>query len=103
MRAAVAQRAGPGAGQHSGPPAGDPEIRQGFAECTAAVQKTDRLSRMRQEKAMPRSIQGTFEPEFAPVVQMLQDMLQDRKSTRLNSSHVRISYAVFCLKKKKIM
>src|SRR5690625_2217328 len=28
--------------------------------------------------------------------------LQDRKSTRLNSSHVAISYAVFCLKKKKI-
>src|SRR5690606_39607785 len=27
--------------------------------------------------------------------------LQDRKSTRLNSSHVKISYAVFCLKKKK--
>src|SRR5690625_6173801 len=27
---------------------------------------------------------------------------QDRKSTRLNSSHVAISYAVFCLKKKKI-
>src|SRR5690554_7742855 len=29
------------------------------------------------------------------------DNRQDRKSTRLNSSHVRISYAVFCLKKKK--
>src|SRR3989442_4952705 len=29
------------------------------------------------------------------------DMRTDRKSTRLNSSHVRISYAVFCLKKKK--
>src|SRR5690606_41717651 len=28
---------------------------------------------------------------------------QDRKSTRLNSSHVKISYAVFCLKKKKKM
>src|SRR5690554_5624909 len=28
-------------------------------------------------------------------------MVVDRKSTRLNSSHVRISYAVFCLKKKK--
>src|SRR5699024_11495341 len=27
--------------------------------------------------------------------------VQDRKSTRLNSSHVSISYAVFCLKKKK--
>src|SRR5436305_3503918 len=29
------------------------------------------------------------------------DDITDRKSTRLNSSHVRISYAVFCLKKKK--
>src|SRR5690606_1981912 len=28
-------------------------------------------------------------------------VLRDRKSTRLNSSHVKISYAVFCLKKKK--
>src|SRR5690349_22896615 len=27
--------------------------------------------------------------------------VEDRKSTRLNSSHVEISYAVFCLKKKK--
>src|SRR5690606_41784402 len=30
----------------------------------------------------------------------LQRCLVDRKSTRLNSSHVKISYAVFCLKKK---
>src|SRR5690606_39408263 len=30
-----------------------------------------------------------------------EDDLEDRKSTRLNSSHVKISYAVFCLKKKK--
>src|SRR5690606_39747889 len=29
------------------------------------------------------------------------ELPQDRKSTRLNSSHVKISYAVFCLKKKK--
>src|SRR2546430_7387465 len=29
------------------------------------------------------------------------DWAQDRKSTRLNSSHSQISYAVFCLKKKK--
>src|SRR5436309_4822704 len=29
------------------------------------------------------------------------EIAQDRKSTRLNSSHVKISYAVFCLKKKK--
>src|SRR3989442_5744717 len=31
----------------------------------------------------------------------VRDNIVDRKSTRLNSSHVRISYAVFCLKKKK--
>src|SRR5690606_40025393 len=31
----------------------------------------------------------------------LEELLTDRKSTRLNSSHVKISYAVFCLKKKK--
>src|SRR5699024_1264071 len=30
----------------------------------------------------------------------LQEIVQDRKSTRLNSSHVSISYAVFCLNKK---
>src|SRR5690606_39286824 len=30
-----------------------------------------------------------------------EDQVQDRKSTRLNSSHVKISYAVLCLKKKK--
>src|SRR5438477_5794309 len=30
-------------------------------------------------------------------------LLQDRKSTRLNSSHMSISYAVFCLKKKNQM
>src|SRR5690606_42099406 len=35
-------------------------------------------------------------------VHMLSGVDGDRKSTRLNSSHVKISYAVFCLKKKKI-
>src|SRR5215469_6745834 len=35
-----------------------------------------------------------------PDVTRLLDRMEDRKSTRLNSSHVEISYAVFCLKKK---
>src|SRR5690554_7218983 len=35
------------------------------------------------------------------IEQLIEDGHIDRKSTRLNSSHVRISYAVFCLKKKK--
>src|SRR3712207_8785264 len=32
-----------------------------------------------------------------------QEVIRDRKSTRLNSSHANISYAVFCLKKKKAL
>src|SRR5690606_39682384 len=35
------------------------------------------------------------------LIQYLYCIWLDRKSTRLNSSHVKISYAVFCLKKKK--
>src|SRR5690606_41815071 len=34
------------------------------------------------------------------LVEEMRATLRDRKSTRLNSSHVKISYAVFCLKKK---
>src|SRR2546430_9111833 len=36
----------------------------------------------------------------AAVYEFLQTLKRDRKSTRLNSSHSQISYAVFCLKKK---
>src|SRR5690554_7205128 len=47
-----------------------------------------------------------FRPFFVRTYNQMQFSLfnqakADRKSTRLNSSHVRISYAVFCLKKKK--
>src|SRR2546427_959762 len=37
----------------------------------------------------------------APILEQLAGEYKDRKSTRLNSSHSQISYAVFCLKKKK--
>src|SRR2546430_10257601 len=36
---------------------------------------------------------------IVPVGKNLKETIQDRKSTRLNSSHSQISYAVFCLKK----
>src|SRR5690349_25079452 len=39
-------------------------------------------------------------PRSVRFVQGARDRAGDRKSTRLNSSHVEISYAVFCLKKK---
>src|SRR5215469_6768610 len=47
---------------------------------------------------------GEFEPvppESVDGLDAAEIMARDRKSTRLNSSHVEISYAVFCLKKKK--
>src|SRR2546427_5567772 len=54
----------------------------------------------------PRRILGedTFQAlsiTLAFVRLRLRDFVRDRKSTRLNSSHSQISYAVFCLKKKK--
>src|SRR5690606_23924418 len=39
-------------------------------------------------------------PDHLDLLPHLAEMIGDRKSTRLNSSHVKISYAVFCLKKK---
>src|SRR5690606_40339518 len=52
-----------------------------------------------------QEILGVFEkvllPESFELFQRrIRDPYKDRKSTRLNSSHVKISYAVFCLKKK---
>src|SRR3712207_7603137 len=43
----------------------------------------------------PESCDDPWGPPLTP------EERQDRKSTRLNSSHANISYAVFCLKKKK--
>src|SRR5438067_8257851 len=47
---------------------------------------------------------STKNPAY-PDILYVQEMIgpEDRKSTRLNSSHVSISYAVFCLKKKKFV
>src|SRR3712207_7810588 len=42
-------------------------------------------------------------PQISATIRGVEDVFreEDRKSTRLNSSHANISYAVFCLKKKK--
>src|SRR5690349_22402715 len=50
----------------------------------------------RRARARAPAARGTRGAAAAPVADR-----RDRKSTRLNSSHVEISYAVFCLKKKK--
>src|SRR5439155_25987793 len=55
--------------------------------------------RGRRERVGPRC--GACPGTPAPDYQDTRHNVGDRKSTRLNSSHVAISYAVFCLKKKK--
>src|SRR5256885_10387476 len=70
----------------------------------------DRASRRRDFEDCPRSwVFSKCRPDKADKVQRLPcpprirrpPLDRDRKSTRLNSSHLVISYAVFCLKKKK--
>src|SRR5207253_10030612 len=52
---------------------------------------------------VPDGQRPQYEAAFARFANVFPDVfyVRDRKSTRLNSSHVAISYAVFCLKKKK--
>src|SRR5699024_11816549 len=58
---------------------------------------------------LPDHVVKRIESELAVIIPMgfssyfliVWDLITNRKSTRLNSSHVSISYAVFCLKKKK--
>src|SRR5260221_10829965 len=54
----------------------------------------DRLDHMRRR--------ATEKLLVAQLAHRIDDVFLDRKSTRLNSSHTVISYAVFCLKKKKV-
>src|SRR5699024_11716271 len=51
--------------------------------------------RVRELRQRPLRRRRGLRPEVRPLLR------RDRKSTRLNSSHVSISYAVFCLKKKR--
>src|SRR5437667_7837960 len=51
--------------------------------------------------AMDRAKRERLVFAFGGFTSALEPLARDRKSTRLNSSHITISYAVFCLKKKK--
>src|SRR5690625_6661273 len=70
--------------------------------CLEALQQSlamrDMLSRQRQLDAMLAHGSNISQPH--PICREHPSKGIDRKSTRLNSSHVAISYAVFCLKKK---
>src|SRR2546426_6195375 len=56
---------------------------------------------LEEQAAALREALARSNPGETLVVEVAEDAEQDRKSTRLNSSHLVISYAVFCLKKKK--
>src|SRR3712207_8214711 len=57
----------------------------------------------RPRRVAPREVVALEDPGHRRRAREAEQVLrrQDRKSTRLNSSHANISYAVFCLKKKK--
>src|SRR3712207_8736988 len=65
------------------------DIEKGFAQAEVVVER---------EFTTKMVHQGYIEPHASTAVWNADG--QDRKSTRLNSSHANISYAVFCLKKK---
>src|SRR5690348_17383317 len=67
------------------------QIEDDAARATADVQHLTALRHEVEDDLMARALPVALEP----------DRTVDRKSTRLNSSHPSISYAVFCLKKKK--
>src|SRR5207253_4387142 len=70
------------------------------------IREEDREKKLSEIFAAVSSLQRTTEERLRNLGQKMDEFLasvgqlQDRKSTRLNSSHVAISYAVFCLKKK---
>src|SRR5690554_7775079 len=65
----------------------------------SVLTKLFKLSRITLKKLSHELIQSLNLELNLPILHLV--VSSNRKSTRLNSSHVRISYAVFCLKKKK--
>src|SRR5258708_31651835 len=87
---------------------GEDTISKGIANQTlVVVRENQRVEFLEGRKNLPDQFSLGFRTEgIASFTVNANDVLvscnKDRKSTRLNSSHQIISYAVFCLKKKKI-
>src|SRR5437773_6063275 len=71
-------------------------------ERAVGAKRTEHHQRIRIRRTQPARLTVERADNATAVrVPLIRD-LRDRKSTRLNSSHITISYAVFCLKKKKL-
>src|SRR2546421_4225331 len=68
---------------------------------TTLFRSMEFVSRLSAEGELPRNCKSKEIEELGPQEILARWQEIDRKSTRLNSSHDQISYAVFCLKKKK--
>src|SRR5437660_9792889 len=66
----------------------------------SVLENRDLAAAAQENKGAYNQAEAAYETTTAASRQLRPDY-RDRKSTRLNSSHVAISYAVFCLKKKK--
>src|SRR5204862_6417009 len=77
-----------------GPPAGARHRSDRLADCRGSLHLPGQPRMGDPGRRRPRVLLANLEP-------VADRDTEDRKSTRLNSSHVEISYAVFCLKKKK--
>src|SRR3989442_11971377 len=76
------------------------EYRDGHWYFTAYVRDLNTFIDYRVDRIRPGTLRKDKDHYYPGIRQRLGVKIRDRKSTRLNSSHVRISYAVFCLKKK---
>src|SRR5215813_13297890 len=70
-----------------------------LADCSRPVTEAEKRAAVDEFFTQARSCWPNDGESSAPLA-VESVVSEDRKSTRLNSSHVRISYAVFCLKKK---
>src|SRR5690625_6631238 len=73
------------------------QIRHHLQACVGENQSLDYVGR----RGSSSPAVGYYQVHQEQQKRVVSEALTNRKSTRLNSSHVAISYAVFCLKKKK--
>src|SRR5690242_21111203 len=85
---------------HDALPIFDPAVVQCVRFAQANLLQLDAHAFERFDFILCRNVLIYFDRDTQCAVLRVLDGLLDRKSTRLNSSHMSISYAVFCLKKK---